>query len=396
VGLSTDAIAAWTNAAWEALETLARDVTSAAMLEVSDALIQEVTRSAARAFLFSAAAALGVGMVAAGLKRRAIRSQLLLAFLITLIVLDLSRANLGAYHTGPAETATFNPPLVEALRAREGALVPGRFRLVTLKENRIIIPAQLEHALGHSTAVIVARRQALDALHSAEFHIESARGYLTGYKAELNALFKPKMGPAAAARYNVRYYIGSQDRLKNPPVARSAIAELPDYDLILFRNPVPAQPRIYLSRQPERAAAPVDPAALLRRPDFLNGEVDVIETSNAMLPGPSTEGTATVERYAPEEIRVRVHTPQPAVLILLDAFEKGWMARLETSAALPILRANVLVRAVVAPAGLHVVTFRYETPLLRAGAAVSFAGALICLGLMGQAWRQKRQPGADS
>jgi len=96
------------------------------------------------------------------------------------------------------------------------------------------------------------------------------------------------------------------------------------------------------------------------------------------------------------EVRVRVDTPQSAVLILLDAYEKGWTATLESGVDLPILRANALVRAVVVPAGAHVVTFRYETPLLRAGAGVSFAGALLCLGLMGHVRRQKRQPGADA
>jgi uncharacterized membrane protein YfhO len=109
-----------------------------------------------------------------------------------------------------------------------------------------------------------------------------------------------------------------------------------------------------------------------------------------MLPGPSTEGTATIERYRPEEVRVRVHTPQPAVLILLDAFDKGWTATLETGDGLPIRRANALVRAVVAPAGSHVVTFRYETPLLRAGTAASLVGVLLCTGLLVRTRRRER------
>jgi len=373
-GLSTDTIAAWTSTHREAVGTLT----------------QEVTSSAARAFLFSAAAALGVGMVAVGLKRRAIRSELLLAFLIAIIALDLSRANLGVYHTGPVEAATFNPPLVEALKAREGTLVPGRFRLVTLEESRITIPAQLEHAVGHSTAVIVVRRQALDALHSAEFHIESARRYLTGYKTDLLAMIQQRIGLQAAGRLNVAYYIGLPSRVKDPQHAPELVAELMDYDLVLFRNPAPIKPRAYLSRQPERAASPVDPAWLFVRPDFLNGEVDVIEASDARLPGPSIGGAATIERYTPEDVRVHIQTPQPAVLILLDAFDKGWTATLETGAALPILRANVLVRAVVVPAGHHTVTFSYQTPLLKVGAWASLAGVLLCLGLLVQTHWEKR------
>jgi hypothetical protein len=56
------------------------------------------------------------------------------------------------------------------------------------------------------------------------------------------------------------------------------------------------------------------------------------------------------------------------------------------------MKANALVRAVVVPAGAHVVTFRYETPLLHAGAAASLVGGLLCLGLTGHAWRQRRRP----
>jgi hypothetical protein len=347
--------------------------------------------SAGRAYLFSAIAALGIGLVIAGIKSGTLRLAFLLAALVGIVALDLSRANLGTYHTGPVEVATFTPPLAEALRAREGSLSPGRFRLVTLEESQIAIPAQLEQAFGHYAAVIVARRQAIDALHGAELHIESARRYLTGFKADLIAMIKQPVSLQAAARYNVAYYIGSRSRLRDPLVAGGVVAELPDYDLILFRNPVPAKPRAYLSRRPERAASPVDPAALLKRPDFLSGDVDVIETSDAALPGPAAGGSAVIERYAPETVRMRVETPHPAALILLDAFDKGWTATLENGAEIPILRANVLARAVVVPPGVHTVTFRYATPLLKTGAWASLLGCVIGLAIIAFAHRRTQE-----
>src|SRR5207245_1639470 len=134
-----------------------------------------------------------------------------------------------------------------------------------------------------------------------------------------------------------------------------------------FENPIPARPRAYLSHRPERAPALLDPMALFTRPDFLSGDVDVIEAPEVTLPGPARAGTAVIERYAPEEVWVHVETPQPAVLILLDAFDQGWTATLESGLVLPIMRANALVRAVVVPAGVHTITFRYQPPPLRAG-----------------------------
>ncbi len=94
------------------------------------------------------------------------------------------------------------------------------------------------------------------------------------------------------------------------------------------------------------------------------------------------EGVAQIERYESEQVRVRVETLQPAVLILLDAFDQGWRATLESGKETPILRANALVRAVPVPAGTHLVTFSYETPLLKAGAWASLAGILLCIGLL--------------
>ena len=383
-GLRTEAAGAWAAGSFGAPADLAH----------------AVTNSAAWAFLFSALAAAGVGVAAAGLKHGALREQLLLAALVAILALDLSRANLGAYHTAPVEAATFMPPLARALQEREGPFAPGRFRMLTIERSMFATPLHLRPLLGPYGAQSVEHRQALDLEHNAQFHLETLRPYLPGSSTEFAAMSKTSLelgvGVEAAARFNVTYYIGRTRRFQDPRFAGARVAELPDYDLALFKNPVHAKPRAYLSQHPEQAVAPVDPMVLLARPDFLDGTTDVIETLEGPLPHPALNGTTHIERYDPEEVRVRVDTPQSAVLILLDAYEKGWTATLESGVDLPILRANALVRAVVVPAGAHVVTFRYETPLLRAGAGVSFAGALLCLGLMGHVRRQKRQPGADA
>jgi hypothetical protein len=266
------------------------------------------------------------------------------------------------------------------LTAREGALHPGRFRLVSLR-SQAFIPAAAFNLLGYDAGVI-ASRQALDLEYNTQFHVESADHYLPGLNPVFTSMMERKFGVEAAARYNVTYYVGRRFLLKDPRFARALVAELPEYDLALFTNPTPAKPRAYLSPKPERLASPVDPVALLARPDFLSGAVDVIETSDATLPGPAPGGLAVIEQYAPENVRVRVETPQPAVLILLDAYDKGWTASLEDGTPLPILRANAIVRAVVMPAGNHVITFSYQTPLLKAGAWASMGGVLLCIGLI--------------
>ena len=374
--LRSDAASAWTAASFRAPADLAH----------------EVADSAGVAFLYSSAAALGVWLIHAGARRRWLSEVLFLSFLISLITLDLSRANLQAYHTASAELASFTPPLAEALRAQEGNVGPGHFRVVSTFELTLVVPQEIMQMLGFYGSVSVERRQALDVEHNAQFHLETLSPLLPGYSAQFATAMNKPMGFEALARFNVSYYIGRRYHLQGQRLARTLVSELPPYDLALLRNPVPVKPRAYLSLRPERAAIPVDPVALLARPDFLSGDVDVIETSDATLPGPALSGSAVIERYAPEEVRVRVETPQPAVLILLDSFDKGWTATLESGLALPILRANALVRAVAVPAGTHVVTFFYQTPLLKAGATVSLVGCLLCTGLLTHAWWRHRHP----
>jgi hypothetical protein len=331
-------------------------------------------------------------LITAGIRKQVLREAIAFPLLVLLVTLDLARANLGAYHTGPSESVTFIPPFVEAIKAQEGALAPGRFRIAATYEATVHWPEDLAYTFGYYGALSIERRQALDVLHNAAFQIESIMPQLAGYSSQFAEAMNKRMGFASAARLNVGYYIGRRYHLREPRLVQAIVAELPPYDLVLFRNPVSPKPRVYLSQKPERADTPVEPAALFARPDYLNGDVDVIETPEGALPGPAPDGRARIEAYAPEQVRVRVETPHPAVLILLDSFDTGWTATLDNGVAVPIRRANALVRAVVVPAGTHRVTFAYQTPLLKAGAWASLTGVVVCLGLVAQArWLPRRR-----
>jgi hypothetical protein len=370
-GLRTETASAWTAAHFGAPESLAG----------------EMTGSAAIAFLYSAGAALGVWGIVLAVRKGRLRETVFLCTLVAIPTLDLGRANLQAYRTGPVEAATFVPALAQAIAAREGGLTPGRFRVIPIRESKYMALKSFRRLFGPEAESVV-RRQALDVQHNAQFHIETTHVSLPGYARSLLTLLPEKPRIEVAARFNVTYFTGPRSQLQDSRYTKAFVVGLSNYDLALYKNPVPAKPRAYLSLCPEPTDAPVDPAALLARPDFLSGEVDVIETSEKTLPGPAPDGHATIERYEPEEVRVRVETPQPAVLVLLDAYDKGWTAALENGTALPILRANALVRAVVVPAGTHVVTFSYRTPLLKAGAWASFTGVLLCIGLIVHARRR--------
>lgn len=141
----------------------------------------------------------------------------------------------------------------------------------------------------------------------------------------------------------------------------------------------------YTAEQVDHEAA----LAAIRRPDFdpratlyLTGELPPAE--------PGGRGEATVVRAAPDRVHVRVETDRPAYLVLGDPLYPGWVATADGQ-PIPMARANGLFRAVAVPAGAHEVVFRFEPPLVRAGAGVSLVGLVALAGMMGLAWRQRRR-----
>jgi hypothetical protein len=101
-----------------------------------------------------------------------------------------------------------------------------------------------------------------------------------------------------------------------------------------------------------------------------------------VVSGASAPGLATLESDEPERVRTRVVGAGPSYLVLSDTWYPGWRATLDGQ-EVPILRANLLFRAVAVPPGEHVVEFRYEPLSFRLGAALStvslVGGALLWL-----------------
>ena len=70
-------------------------------------------------------------------------------------------------------------------------------------------------------------------------------------------------------------------------------------------------------------------------------------------------GTARIVRYRNTEILVTVDAPAGGILVLNDVWHPWWRARIDGSKT-ELLRANVLFRGVVVPAGRHVVRFTFH------------------------------------
>ncbi|MDN5940305.1 MAG: YfhO family protein [Nitrospira sp.] len=345
--------------------------------DVPEDLARHVTQAAGQAALFGSAAFAGLAMITIWARHNSVKRQWVGVALVILVLLDLARANLSAVHTSNAEFWSFSPGLVGTIKEDAKAQGLDHFRIMSMTALRFQPSQQVLRMLTPHEVVAATRRQGLSAEHNAVYHIESVQGPLPG-KSLLYEQISRNANLYTLARYNVAYLIGRPSRFEGSQYVSSFLATVSDYDLALVRNPVTASPRVYLSRRPELLTNSSARLSFLEREDFLNGEVDVIEGLIGSLPGPAQGGHVTLREYRPESIRVEVETPQPAVLILADAFEPGWSAMIEGVAELPIFRANGIVRAVVVPSGRFHVLFRYETPFLFLGAVLSAVGCGMC------------------
>jgi hypothetical protein len=120
----------------------------------------------------------------------------------------------------------------------------------------------------------------------------------------------------------------------------------------------------------------------LSDPVFNPRETVVAESAIAgRSPGSAAPGeSATVVSYEPERVVLRVDVASPAFLVLADAMFPGWEAAVD-GVAVPMLRANLMFRAVALEPGEHEVVFAYRPASWRRGLAISLA-AIGVLALM--------------
>jgi hypothetical protein len=96
-------------------------------------------------------------------------------------------------------------------------------------------------------------------------------------------------------------------------------------------------------------------------------------------PGHASSGAA------PGPLRLEATLNGDGYVVLLDGYDPGWKATVDGRPS-PVLRANMVFRAVRLGAGRHVVEFVYRPWSVTAGLAVSG----LCLLLCGLAWWRER------
>jgi hypothetical protein len=157
----------------------------------------------------------------------------------------------------------------------------------------------------------------------------------------------------------------------------------------LYRVPG-ALPRVYLAG---RAEVMDDEAVLSRLFDdeVVQGGLVLLAPGSTPLAGPTRRaGSCTLVSWANTRIAARCQGDGPALAVFIEQHDAGWSALVDGAPA-PLLRANLLMRAVSLPGGTHEVVLSYRPPALGAGLGLSISSALLLLVLACTPLLRRRQ-----
>jgi hypothetical protein len=113
----------------------------------------------------------------------------------------------------------------------------------------------------------------------------------------------------------------------------------------------------------------------------------VAETSASV---PAGAGRTVIVRDDPERVDISASLSRGGLIVLADAFDEGWQVKIDGKRA-EQLRVDGVIRGAVVPAGVHLVSWRYRTPGLGKGVALSGIGVVAVIGWAFVAFARSRR-----
>jgi hypothetical protein len=310
------------------------------------------------------------------------------ALTLTLVAVDLFRANMGFNPAIPTSTAA--PPTTGAIRY-----------LQSQRPNRFI---------GVSTALV---SQPLPVDFSMRFGLYDARGYDFPVEKRVDALWRRNVANGALLNFTQPEQFASAT-----PAAVRALDLLSVTDLVVdprttlhgpglsvaYRGPDAtvyanhrALPRVFVVNRQDPIAS--DPAALatVTAPGFDGRGVAV---TSSPIPGlgragraPAPAGaSARLAHYGAQRVVIDATGRTPGLVVLTDTFYPGWTATVDGH-PVPVRRVDYLLRGVAVNAGRHTIVLRYQPASWRAGwiiTALALAGLLVAVATGLRARRRTR------
>ncbi|MFP4501888.1 MAG: YfhO family protein [Candidatus Hydrogenedentota bacterium] len=118
-------------------------------------------------------------------------------------------------------------------------------------------------------------------------------------------------------------------------------------------------------------------------------QIETDATPEAVEEMPEEPPAITVDTQR-NTVRLAVNTPEPGVLVLMDAWYPGWQVRVDGASAQP-LRVNGLFRGVALGEGSHDVVWHYNPGSFKLGLLITaIAGAVLLIGCI-LLWRDRHK-----
>ncbi|HLZ27871.1 MAG TPA: hypothetical protein VKV73_11180 [Chloroflexota bacterium] len=179
----------------------------------------------------------------------------------------------------------------------------------------------------------------------------------------------------------VRYLIGNASTW-----TRSGLDMVDFGDLRIFArpNPVPRSLVVFGATPAESDDAALD---RMRQTDFDSNREVVVSPQSPRINPPSAQAAVAVQpdRVGPEDWHARVSLTQPGYLLQREAWYPGWRARVD-GVDTPVVRADVLFRAVPLGPGDHDVEIYFEAASFTRGVLLSLAGVGLAAVLLLWRW----------
>ena len=318
--------------------------------------------------------ALGLLFALIRLRRRFPRSA---AFaVLALVALDLGIPASRLTGFGSAQLLTRVPPAASAILQDNGSPVPPRiFRQPNLE--------QTAAPLGPTATWRDSQERAIESLTPNTLNVFGL-AVVPGYASAIPDLLS-QLGPSTFAD------LGRMLRLLSVPyalVTDTGASELGKTSTAnLLSHPLPhgsllrvqdARPRVYLPGQ-FRSLPPAEAASHLLDEAVVAGRQVLLLTAGQPLLVPAVQGDeprdCTLESFANTRIVASCSTPSPTLAVFAEQYDPGWSALVDGK-AVPLLRANLLMRAVPLHGGSHRIELQYRAPGLRLAIFLSVMGLL--------------------
>jgi hypothetical protein len=321
---------------------------------------------------------LGLAALALAAGWQARHRRLVAAALPALVGLDLFLFGRDYNPTIPAALAYPPAPALQFLQRQ-----PGLFRVLALDG---ALPPNTNLMYGLSDL------RGYSAVETPAFHrFLAATGPFPQPQSNFRTLYFSNHASPLVDLANVRFVL-SERPLAHPKLALANAGA----DMLVYENrhSLDRAFLVFQTRPMDDHAA----AEALRDPGFEPRAVAVVESDGPRLAGPAaTRARATVTRYEPEHVDVDVSSDGAALLILSDAWYRGWVATVD-GAPTRIYRTNLFLRGVPIAPGEHRVRFDYVPRAFRLGLGISATAvaASLALGVVGaRSWWRRRSGARD-